>query len=58
MAPRRTTQTPQDNTPDYLVKPKVQFEADLDARIKLGEDMANRPITTQQECTLPYLVSQ
>jgi hypothetical protein len=49
MAPRRNTQTPQDNTPDYLVKPKAQFEADLDERIKLGEDLLNKVIQNQTD---------
>jgi hypothetical protein len=54
MAQRRITQPPQDNTPDYLVKPKAQFESELDARIKLGEDMINRQIATQQDYSSCY----
>lgn len=49
MAKRRTTTTTPDNTPDYLVKPKKQFESDLIERIKLGEEMLNRQINSQQD---------
>lgn len=49
MAKRRTTPTIQDNTPDYLVKPKKQFETDLAERIRIGEELLNRQINNQQE---------
>jgi len=49
MAKRKTTPTIQDNTPDYLVKPKKQFETDLAERIKIGEELLNRQINNQQE---------
>jgi hypothetical protein len=47
MAKRRsTTNIPQDNTPDFLVKPKKQFEADLNERIKIGLELIERQVTS------------
>lgn len=49
MAKSKTTPTIQDNTPDYLVKPKKQFETDLAERIRIGEELLNRQINNLQE---------
>jgi hypothetical protein len=39
MAKKRTTQTPIDNSPDYLVKRKSDFEKELIDRIKKGGEL-------------------
>src|SRR4051812_46722829 len=50
MAKRRSTTTPpQDNTPDFLVKPKKQFEADLTERIKIGLELLERQVANNAE---------
>jgi hypothetical protein len=54
MVKRKTTPTIQDNSPDYLVKPKNQFELDLSERIKIGEELLGRQITNQQEYSKLY----
>jgi len=54
MAQRRTASKPQNNIPAYLVKPKAQFEAELEARIKLGEQLANKHIQNENELSKLY----
>lgn len=49
MVKRKMTPPIQDNTPDYLVKPKKKFELDLVERIRIGEELFNRQISNQQE---------
>jgi hypothetical protein len=49
MAKRRSIPTIQDNTPDYLVKPKKIFEGDLAERIRIGEELLNRQVNNQKE---------
>lgn len=34
----------QDNTPDYLIKPKKEFESDLEKRIAIGKELLDRQI--------------
>jgi hypothetical protein len=52
MAQRK--QPPQNAAPDYLVRPKAQFEAELDERISLGEALVNRPIHNEREKATLY----
>ncbi len=49
MAKRKTPQVVQDTSPDYLVKPKEQFELDLTERILIGEELSSRQINDRQE---------
>ncbi len=49
MARRKTTPKIQDNLPDYLVKPKKQFETNLAERIRIGEELLNGQVNNQQE---------
>ena len=49
MAKRKTTSVAEDNSPDFLVKPKKQFEADLIERIKIGIELFERPVNNQPE---------
>jgi hypothetical protein len=54
MAQRRTPQPVQDTTPDYLVKPRVQFEGELDERVKIGERLLATQVNSQQEYSACY----
>jgi len=49
MTKKRTTPAIEDNTPDFLVKPKSQFETQLKERIGIGEELLERPINNQNE---------
>ena len=54
MAQRRANQPIQDNTPDYLVKPKGQFANDLSDRINIGEQMLAMPVDSGEEHSKLY----
>jgi len=49
MAQRKITQSLQESTPDYLVKPKTDFEKILKSRIEIGERLLNTQIINQPE---------
>jgi hypothetical protein len=49
MAKRVAQNTQIDDTPDYLAKPKKQFEVELDERISLGEEILNRQVSNQED---------
>lgn len=49
MAQRKTTAASSYSTPDYLVKPKIDFEEILNSRIALGDKLWGTQISNQQE---------
>ncbi|GAB4021397.1 hypothetical protein GCM10028773_30020 [Spirosoma koreense] len=49
MSKRRVSQSPVDNTPDFLVKRKDQFEAELGDRILIGERIIEKQINNRDD---------
>lgn len=50
MAKRRNTTTVlQENAPDYLIKPKEQFNSDLTSRITIGSELLGRAINNSSD---------